>query len=263
MEQATADAAREVAYDLYQVLLEKDAGTLGSLARGHLSVDDPLFGRWEGDGFAARFDECARWLHERSAAFVRGPLTLAGPRSVHEWTLYLADNGRDIELPVAVVAESDRESVHVRVYHSTWPLTGRHDVRGPLIPCERDEKVPDVVGEYQRALAAGDLEGVLRCFVAHGYAREPAGGPYVYRGAERLRYFYGALLASGGIRLRHCTLTDDGTRCAIEYVADRWGAEPMAPQAGVAVYEREGSGKLLAARIYDDVEPPDAADLSL
>jgi hypothetical protein len=80
---------------------------------------------------------------------------------------------------------------------------------------------------------------------------------YTHRGAEGLRTFYAHLFANGGgIPLEHCTLTDDGTRCAIEYNCVRWGATDIPPQAGVAVYECASSGLLSAARIYDDVEPP-------
>jgi hypothetical protein len=68
---------------------------------------------------------------------------------------------------------------------------------------------------------------------------------------------------AGGIGLEHCTLTDDGVRCAIEYNCVRWGASDIPAQAGVAVYERGGSGLLVAARIYDDVEPPSVSDTSL
>jgi hypothetical protein len=71
--------------------------------------------------------------------------------------------------------------------------------------------------------------------------------------------FYGSILAEGGIGLEHCSMTDDGTRCAIEYNAVRWGTTALPPQAGVAVYERGPSGKLRAARIYDDVSPPGEA----
>lgn len=257
------DAVREIARDFYRVLTELDAGTLGVLAGDEpLRVDDPVFGRWEGDSFAERFEVCRRWLVERSASFAEDALTVSDGRAVQEFTLFLAERGRDIELPVAVVAEDSAGLVSARVYHSTWPLTGRHEVRPPLLPCDVESAVPDVVGEYQRALASGDLDAILGTFGKDAYAREPAGGEWVYRGPERLRQFYDALFsAGGGIHLRHCTVTDDGTRCAIEYVADRWG-EPMPPQAGVAVYERDGRGKLAAARIYDDVQPPRSADLS-
>jgi hypothetical protein len=36
----------------------------------------------------------------------------------------------------------------------------------------------------------------------------------------------------------------------------RCGTTELPPQAGVAVYVRGESGKLTAARIYDDVDPP-------
>ena len=61
------------------------------------------------------------------------------------------------------------------------------------------------------------------------------------------------LLSSGGIRLEHCTVTDDGVACALEFNAVQFGPHPLEPQAGVAVYERGPSGRLHAARIYDDV----------
>ena len=39
-------------------------------------------------------------------------------------------------------------------------------------------------------------------------------------------------------------------------VVVRWGQTELPPQAGVAVYVRGDGGKLAAARIYDDVDPP-------
>jgi hypothetical protein len=78
-----------------------------------------------------------------------------------------------------------------------------------------------------------------------------------------LRELYGHMFANGGgIGLEHCTLTDDGVRCAIEYNCVRWGASEIPAQAGVAVYERGSSGLLAAARIYDDVEPPGVLEIA-
>jgi hypothetical protein len=71
-----------------------------------------------------------------------------------------------------------------------------------------------------------------------------------------------ALCFGGGIPLEHCTLTDDGGRCAMEYNCVRWGESDIVLQAGVAVYERGSGGLLSAARIYDDVEPPAVSDTS-
>ena len=61
------------------------------------------------------------------------------------------------------------------------------------------------------------------------------------------------ILGAGGIGIEHATVTDDGTTCAIEFNAVRFGKRPITPQAGLAVYQRGPSGRLHAARIYDDV----------
>jgi len=132
-----------------------------------------------------------------------------------------------------------------------------------LLPADPDLHAEGTSGDYQRALAKGDLAGIVGIFEPEGYAREPSGGAYLHRGAESLRELYAHLFANGGgIGLEHCTLTDDGVRCAIEYNCVQWGVTDMPPQAGVAVYER-GDGRLLAAaRIYDDVEPRAVSDTS-
>jgi SnoaL-like domain len=158
----------------------------------------------------------------------------------------------------------DRTLKVIRVYHSRWPLTGEHRVRPPLLPADPNLHVEGIPGDYQRALAEGNLEGILATFEPEGYAREPSGAAYLHRGIEALRELYTHMFANdGGIGLDHCTLTDDGVRCAIEYNGVRWGNTEIPPQAGVAVYERGGSGLLAAARIYDDVEPPSVSDTSL
>jgi hypothetical protein len=116
------------------------------------------------------------------------------------------------------------------------------------------------------ALDARDLHG--RSDTARGATRkrgrEPSGTAYLHRGTEALRELYTHMFANaGGIGLEHCTLTDDGVRCAIEYDCVRWGTTDIPPQAGVAIYERSASGLLAAARIYDDVEPPSVSDTSM
>jgi hypothetical protein len=60
----------------------------------------------------------------------------------------------------------------------------------------------------------------------------------------------------GGIPLEQCALIDDNRACALEYNVVRWGKTEPLPQAGIAVYVRGQSGKLAAARIYYDVNPP-------
>ena len=205
--------------------------------------------------FDRLFAERHAWLAARQARLERLRTTRDDRRSVSENLLHLQLPGKDVALPVAVVgvhAGSDQlESL--RVYHSLWPLIGAHRVRPPLL--ERDPSIHlcDVIAEYQQALHDGDIPAIVAAFEEDGYFREPAGGEYFYRGQEKLHEFMAHLLGSGGIHLEHCTATDDGVVCAIEFNAVKFGRQRLQPQAGVAVYERGPSGRLHAARIYDDV----------
>src|SRR4029450_4630284 len=61
----------------------------------------------------------------------------------------------------------------------------------------------------------------------------------------------------------HCSQLDDGRACLLEYNVVSWGRTELPPQAGVAVYVRGESGRLAAARIYDDADPPPGPPPSL
>jgi len=250
------------------ILADEPDALVRSFAARQPVLDDPRVGYVEGTRELRAFATgTAEWLRERDAVIENVALTRTPSRTVEEVVLnLLADDGRRVELPVAVVSDRnpDRTLKVIRVYHSTWPLTGEHRVRPPLLPADPNLNVEGTPGDYQRALAEGDLEGILATFEPEGYAREPSGAAYLHRGTEALRDLYAHMFANGGgIGLEHCTLTDDGVRCAIEYNGVRWGNTEIPPQAGVAIYERGGSGLLAAARIYDDVEPPSVSDTSL
>ena len=249
------------------ILADEPDALVRSFAAHQPVLDDPRVGYVEGTRELRAFASgTADWLRERDAVVENVALTRTPTRTVEEVVLNLLADGGRVELPVAVVSDRnpDRTLKVIRVYHSTWPLTGEHRVRPPLLPADPNLHVEGTVGDYQRALAEGDLEGILATFEPDGYAREPSGAAYLHRGIEALRDLYAHMFAnSGGIGLDHCTLTDDGVRCVIEYNGVRWGNTEILPQAGVAVYERGGSGLLSAARIYDDVEPPSVSDTSL
>jgi hypothetical protein len=247
---------------LFRLLI---AGEIAA-ARVHFSsaphVADPLEGVSAGAAEWTRFARAkSTWLRERRARLQPGARTGAGSRVVGEATLQLRHEGRAVSLPLAIVADvaAERWSA-VRIYHSLWPLLGHHRVRPPLLPADPAVALPGVIGAYHAALRAGSLDAILATFSPAGYAREPSGGAFVHQGAERLRAFYGGLFSGGaGIGLEYCTFTDDGVRGALEYTCVQWGATTVPPQAGLAVYERGPSGLLSAARIYDDVTPPEPA----
>ncbi|MBV9415301.1 MAG: nuclear transport factor 2 family protein [Solirubrobacterales bacterium] len=221
----------------------------------------PVRGRIRGVPAFSRFvAETRAWLSQPGASVENVEhVVRAGRHACGEVVLHVEGKTEQVGLPVAIVA--DREPGgridELRMYYSSWPLRGRHATRPPLLQPYAELPASDVVGKYQRALAAGDVDAIVAVFEPDGYAREPAGGDYLHQGTDGVRAFYERLFANGGgIPLEHCALIDDERACALEYNVVRWGATELPPQAGVAVYVRGDSGKIAAARIYDDVDPP-------
>jgi hypothetical protein len=241
-------------------LMSGELGALIDSFAGEPLLQHPVRGRISGvRAFEAFVAETNEWLARRNVAVAEVERVVMERNGFEEVVLeFDGEHGR-IGLPHAMVAEHDSRGrlAELRIYFSSWPLTGRHANRPPLLQPAADVDESDVVGEYQRALAAGDLEAILATFEADGYAREPAGGEHVHRGHDGLHAFYEQLFsAGGGVPLEHCAAIDDGRSCALEYNVVRWGRTDLPPQAGVAVYARGPAGKLAAARIYDDVDPP-------
>ena len=237
-------------------LLAGDSAALLAGFAGEPAIDDPMAGPVKSGADLGRFvAERHRWLAERGARLEPLRTTRDAHRTVVEAVLHLQLPDTAIDLPIAVVGDrADGPLVRaIRVYHSHWPLEGAHRVRPRLLPPDSTIELHDVVGSYQRALAAGDVAAIVSTFEPDGYFREPSGGIYVHRGREQLRAFMSTILGGGGIRLEHCTVTDDGVVAAIEFTAVQFGPHRLQPQAGLAVYERGPSGLLHAARIYDDV----------
>jgi SnoaL-like domain len=180
-------------------------------------IDDPLGGEVRSLAAFERFYTGRHvWLIERRAQVETFHITHDERRTVCETLLHLHLPDREVALPVAVVGDRTAHNrlLGIRVYHSLWPLIGDHRVRAPLLPHDPALTLGDVIAEYQQALFAGDVAAIVDTFETDGYFREPAGGAYIYRGRAQLRDFMAHLLASGGIRLEHCTATDDGVACA-------------------------------------------------
>jgi ketosteroid isomerase-like protein len=247
----------------FTALNEGDANLLETAWPGEVVIYDPRAGEIRGHKQLRRFvSQNQSWLAERHARIETVASTVVGGRAVVELLAHLAGDGREgdgreLAWPVAVVAESvDDSSVVFRTYCSQWPVDGRRHLRPPILKPGL-ARPADVVGRYQAALDAGDAEAVVNTFAPDGYFREPIGPHYDHRGAPELRSLFAMCFsAGGGIGLQHCTVTDDGARCALEYNCVRWGRYDLPPQAGIGVYERGPDGLLAAARVYDDVEAP-------
>jgi SnoaL-like domain len=241
-------------------LLTGEVDALVESFSGVPEVHHPVRGRIRGEAAFRRFvGDMTSWLAARNGSIEHVNFLITDPRGVEEAVAHLdGDNGR-VGLPVALAADHDEDEriVELRLYFSSWALTGRHANRPPLLQPDRHLQVPDVVGAYQRALASGDVEAILAAFEPDGELREPAGDAHVHRGTDELRLLYERFFSNGGgIPLEHCTVTDNGRACALEYNVVAWGRTELPPEAGIAVYVRGDSGKLAAARVYDDADPP-------
>jgi ketosteroid isomerase-like protein len=239
-----------------------DTRALETVWPGEVVIHDPRAGQVRGHRQLRRFvRQSQERLAQRHAWTEPVAATWVNGRAVVELLAHLVDDGREVDWPVAVVAESfDERSVVFRAYWSRWPVDGRRNVRPPILE-PGPVRPGDVVGRHHAALEAGDVDAIVNTFASDGYYREPIGCRYTHRGTRALRsYFARCFEAGGGIRLQHCAVTDDGVRCAVEYNCVRWGSHDLQPQAGIGVYERGPDGLLSAVRVYDDIEAPLARD---
>jgi ketosteroid isomerase-like protein len=242
----------------FAALNSGDTHDLETVWPGEVVIHDPRAGEIRGHRQLRRFaSQNKSWLAERQARIETVASICVGGRAVVELLAHLADGGRELAWPIAVVAESaDDRSVVFRTYCSQWPVDGRRHVRPPILK-SGNARPGDVVGQYLAALEAGDAAAIVSTFAPDGYFREPIGPHYAHRGERELRSFFAACFsAGGGIGLQDCVVTDDGVRCALEYNCVRWGSHDLPPQAGIGIFERGPDGLLAAARVYDDIEAP-------
>jgi hypothetical protein len=230
---------------------------------GEPDLNAPRYGEVYGiKAFSAYFGAESTWLHEHQAQPVQVINTIVTDERIIAETVVdmVNDAGDSIDLPIAIVADVSSGGIDaLRIYHSTWPLTGKHALRPPILqPPATPPDEPPVVKAYMNALSdPPDPDAILSLFIKDGYFREPSGQRYKHVGPAGLADFYRRALADGGISLTHCTATWDGESCAVEFIADGWGAVAMPPQAGMAVYQTtQNATHLQAARVYDDVTPP-------
>ena len=146
---------------------------------GEPELHDPVRGRVKGTrAFKAFVTEMNAWIARRNVSVEDVEHVVTERRGFEEVVLHLDGETGRVELPVAIVAdrESDGRIDELRIYSSSWPLTGRHANRPPLLQPDPELRESDIVAEYQRALAAGDVDAIVAAFEPDGYAREPAGG---------------------------------------------------------------------------------------
>lgn len=223
-------------------------------------VHQPVRGRIRGAAAFEQFvTDTTTWMGENDVTVEDVDSIMTPVRAVDELVLHVEGNAGPVELPMALAADlgPGAHMKELRIYFSRWPLSGVRGVRPPLLQADPDLQAPDVVGEYHRALAAGDVNAVVEAFEPDGYVREPSGGASTHRGIDELRAFYELAFSDRGVMpLELCAMADDGRACAVEYNTAARGQPESPAGAGIAVHVRGERGKLAAVRFYDDVHPP-------
>jgi hypothetical protein len=96
---------------------------------GEPELHDPVRGRTKGARlFEAFVTETNAWLAQRNVSVEHVEQVVTERRSFEEVVLHVDDGPGRVELPVAILAdrESDGRISELRIYSSSWPLTGRH-----------------------------------------------------------------------------------------------------------------------------------------
>jgi hypothetical protein len=206
----------------YEGILEMPSEGLLESWADQPDLDEPRSKSVEGaDAFVRWAAQTREWLVGADAATRPVYLIVTPTRTVEEVAIDLAIDGERRELPVAIVA--DRNSLGltaIRVYHSMWPLIRGHLVRSPLLRSNPNITIPDVVGDYQRALAAGDLEGILATYQDDAVVREPAGAHTSLR-AKR-QYATSTRCSSQMVQASHCSNAPSPTTVS----PARWSGTP-------------------------------------
>jgi hypothetical protein len=136
---------------------------VGSFA-GEPELHHPVRGRIRGArALEAYVIDTNAWFRQRNVSVEDVEHVVGKRRGFGEVVLHLDGEIGRVDLPVAIVADkqADGRIDELRIYYSSWPLTGRHVNRPPLLQPDPELRESDVVAEYQRALSAGDVDAIV------------------------------------------------------------------------------------------------------
>lgn len=246
--------------DYFSILKEEDLDILISILKDESTISTPfeetLIGKDNIKNYIIRLKD---WLKNKNANIEIFNSIDTDNRLIIEFVINLNIDDKFVELPAVVVIDIEKNLVNnIRIYHSSWPLTGKHGIIKPVLKPVDNLDEPDIIIRYMQGIKNADIEMVLSLFEEDGYLQEPSGSKFRHKRKTGLREFYNYAFYKGGVPLKHCTATFDERYFAVEYVFDQWGNVRFESQAGIAIYEIGKTGKIAAVRIYDDASPPPA-----
>jgi hypothetical protein len=205
-------------------------------------IDDPFLGPVRPADCAASpvWPDNPRWDSIRA-----GAVTAQGPRTVTEFRLAPSDVGAPL-VPLGIVWDETDGRRRARVYCNKAHL-GSDQVRGPLIPPDPALTLHPTMRAYLTALRAADEASLLAVLDPELRVFSPFGE---IRAADVRAEFVQRMVNIGGVPLMYVTATDDGTQAAVEFISWR-----IRPHAGLGVYKRAPSGRIIEFRAYEGPVP--------
>ncbi|MBK6698111.1 MAG: hypothetical protein IPG50_38890 [Myxococcales bacterium] len=241
-----------------QALIAEAGESLAKRLGERALIYQPLFGAASGmTAIRKALKQFGDWLVEHDATAKRGPTIVGVDRDVTEVTLSLRHAERNIELPVALVAERGRaREIAVRLHHASLPFGSPQAPRTPRKVVDREHVVAADVAEHLAALRLGDVDAVVATFESSGIAVDGLGQEHD-RGSGALHKHYAQLLqnergANDWVPIV-LGVADDGRGCSVEYETAKLSPGETSPKEGVMVFERGDSGLIRKVRIYDEI----------
>ena len=217
-------------------------GYLGSLVAGdHTAIaaafaesptiDDPFAGAVRGTSSARRLRQRpSRLAHgARRRGSSPGPITRAAGRTVVEATLRLRPRGARRRAPDRRRRRRRDRGTRARLARLSQLLAARRHSTASVRRCcrairrrsrrRRGRRLPARARRRRRRRHRRDLR---KGRLFPGAVRRP-----LRASRSELRTFMTQILAAGGIGIDHATVTDDGTTCAIEFNAVRFGKRAL------------------------------------
>lgn len=201
--------------------------------------------------------------------------TTDGNQSAGEYSVRLEKGGKEIILPVVVVAEWAQGMTFrfVRLYYRRAWLDDTQHIRPRVMDARAISLLP-IIDRYEEFLRTGNMDGIMSVFGkdpyldGHGQSTDLSKGlgMGLFRGREGIRDVFTQMFNIEGHNdvkeyedgpskdeyLEHCNAFTDGRTTVFEFNIIRPNDIEAAVQAGVSCYELDDEGLLRAARIYDE-----------
>jgi hypothetical protein len=215
--------------------------TLGPLLRrlGELAtIDEPVWGSSGADKLEGHIHKLAGWLAERGARYSRSGVIVGSDRDVAEGVLDLRVDGKQLALPIAVVAQRGKNrQIEVRTYHATKSIGVDRKGPAPAI-AQEGMRLPPQAKDVIDALRTHDTYALSTALEHDGTICDATGH-------ETERDALATLIDRGSFAFEPRAVADDLRSCAIECVRP-------SGKSSLVVVQRGDSGLIQSVRIYDE-----------